>query len=138
MPIDLRHTLAIALAAAALVGAGCGGDGGSSSSGVASAPARTPDPAEQVPTVTFRFEDDGLSPQVGRVTVGPEHVVDLAIVSADGRPHGVVVTAGGRRTRLVVNPGQTAGKLLQGMGPGRYRVVPDGATAPVTLVVSTG
>ena len=147
MPIVLRHPLAVCLLAAGLGAAGCGDDGGGgTAAGTApaaptAAPTATtpaPDPARPVPTAAFTFGPDGLTPALARVTLGAERVVALTLTATDGRPHAAVVTVGGRRSRLVLMPGRSAGTLLRGVRPGRYRVVPDGAAAPVTLVVTAG
>jgi hypothetical protein len=112
-----------------LLAAGAAGCGGGDT---ASAPAPA---AQLVPSVTLTFGPAGLTPAVARVTGDASGRLDLALVSADGRPHAASVTVAGRRTRIVVIPGGTQRRLLSGVVPGRYRVVPDGATEPATVLV---
>lgn len=110
------------LSVSALLAAGCGEK------------ARTsPRPAPAPPTATLTFTGGSLLPARLTLPAGPD--AELTIVSADGRPHGVVVTVGSSRRRIVVLPGQRGTLELHGLRPGhRYRVVPDGATEPATLV----
>jgi hypothetical protein len=119
-------TTAVVTGLLAAGAAGCGG--GQSTS--------TPVPAAQlVPSVTLTFGPAGLTPAVAHVTGDASGRLDLALVSADGRPHGASVTVGSRRTRIVVIPGAIQRRRLSGVVPGRYRVVPDGATEPATVLV---
>ncbi|WP_354700149.1 hypothetical protein DSM112329_00413 [Paraconexibacter sp. AEG42_29] len=131
------------LAALVVVGVGGCGDSddpvGTAGTGAGTVPATTradDTPAtETIPTAVFTFGPDGLTPAVARVKLGRGRVVDLEVVSLDGRPHGVVVDAGGTRTRVVVTPGAATGKLLRNVAPGRYRVIPDGAADPALMIV---
>lgn len=106
-------------ALAALGTAGCGGETDD-----------TPSP----PTARFTFVAGGtLQPPLVRVT-GPD--VRLVVAAEDGRPHGVVVRTPRARVRLTLAPGQEASRVLTGLAAGtRLRVVPDGASEPVTLQV---
>jgi hypothetical protein len=115
----VRSTACIAAGLAALAAAGCGDAAG---------------PAEGPPTARFTFTSGGaLQPPLVRAR-GPQ--VRLVLVAEDGRPHGVVVRTPSRRVRLLVEPGAEASATLTGLTSGsRLRVVPDGATEPVTLQV---
>lgn len=127
----MRRIAPIAAATIALLTGGCGGDGGST---VTRTTATTAAQAPTQPTARFTFTDGGLRPATAVVAAAPE--VLLTIVAADGRPHGVVVQTPAGRVRVVVEPGATRTTPLRGLRAGRrYRVVPDGATEPVTLQV---
>jgi hypothetical protein len=110
--------------------AGCGGGDGPASGG--STPTGAAQPA---PSVTLTFGPEGLTPAVPRVTGDASGRLDLTLVSGDGRPHAAAITVAGRRTRIVVIPGAPQRRLLTGVVPGRYRVVPDGAAEPATVLV---
>lgn len=117
-------TIGLLLASAA-TGCGAGDDGGATGTRPA---------APGLPGVTYTFSGTGLTPAAAVVPAAPR--VRLTVVAADGRPHGVVVRTPAGRVRLVVLPGATRSVVLRGLRPGaRYRVVPDGAAAPVLLQV---
>ncbi|MCW3038837.1 MAG: hypothetical protein JWM31_742 [Solirubrobacterales bacterium] len=115
--------------------AGCGdsGDEGGTTTtgGVTSISATGPGTSLTAP---FTFAADGLTPSSLTVKA-PDGRLTLRIISADGRPHGVSIVGLGVDRRLLVQPGRRADLDLTGLAAGRYRVVPDGATEPVTLKV---
>lgn len=126
------RSLAIPLILTAALLAGGAGCGDGESSGTTSTEGSAP-----IPSAVFTFGEAGLAPAVARVRIDRGRLVDLTIVSADGRPHGVVVEAGGTRVRVVVSPGATARRRLRNVTRGRYRVEPDGAADPVLMIVDT-
>lgn len=127
-----RNTACTLALVAALAAAGCGDDetgARTATTGAATAP------GDALPTARFTFAEDGtLRPALLRIDAAPQ--IRLTLVAADGRPHGVVVRTPAGRVRVVVMPGAVQSAILSGLRGGRrYRVVPDGATAPVTLQV---
>lgn len=110
--------------------AGCGSSGGTRDRTAGTTPGAPP-----VPVVTFTFGPRGITPDPARVTANAAGQLDLALVSADGRPHAAAITVAGRRTRIVVFPGAAQRRRLSSVRPGRYRLVPDGAADPVPLLV---
>jgi hypothetical protein len=118
-----------ALCASAVLSA-CGAAGGATDTSGTRLPGGGPRPLE----AAFVFRDGQLEPS--RVTIPATDTVQLVVSAADRRPHGVVVVVGGRRTRLVLRPGETARLTLTGLRSGmQYRIVPDGASDPVVLQV---
>lgn len=122
-PGALTTLLTTAALAAALAGCGDSRDAGTTA----------PTDAD-VPVVRFAFGEGGLLPARARVDSAGGRVT-LQLASRDGRPHGVTISAGGRRTRILVLPGRTEARTLTGLRPGRLRIVPDGAGEPAVLIV---
>lgn len=123
-----RGTLTASLATVLLAG-GLGACGGSGSGGTGTTSTRTP----RITAVSFTFRDGVITPATASLSVVTP-MLDLGIVSADGRPHAVVVRFGADRVRIVVAPGETATRTVAAK-PGRYRIVPDGATEPALLIL---
>lgn len=121
-------------AAVGVLPAGCGGSGAGGGTTAGTAPAAPAEPP--VPRVSFTFGTGGISPDPARVRADASGRLELALVSGDGLPHAAAITVAGRRTRIVVPPGGTQRRLLSGVRPGRYRLVPDGAAEPVPLIVA--
>lgn len=95
---------------------------------------RLPGGGPRVLEAAYVFKDGDLEPP--RVTIPAVDEVILVVSAADGRPHGLVVQVGDERTRIVLQPGETARRRLRGLvGGTTYRLVPDGASDPVALRV---
>ncbi|MCW3014953.1 MAG: hypothetical protein JWO02_2045 [Solirubrobacterales bacterium] len=110
--------------------AACGAQDGTTDTSGTRLPGGGPRPLE----ASYVFRDGQLTP--GRVSIPATDQVQLVVSAADGRPHGIVVQVGGRRTRIVLRPSETVRRRLTGLrSPARYRLVPDGASDPVVLQV---
>ncbi len=114
----------------ALLLTACGNDEQQTDTSGTRLPGGGPRPLE----AAYVFKDGALAP--ARVTIPATETVILVVSAADGRPHGLVVQVGEARTRIVLRPGETARRQLQGLRGGTtYRLVPDGASDPVELRV---
>jgi len=118
-----RRAVTVSLVLVAVgTGTGCGDDEQPTSSGAGE------------DSVVLTFTKDGLTAQTPlRIESGAR--IGLSIRSLDGRPHGLTVENAPRRPRVVVLPGKTNTIDLGVLPDGRYRLAPDGAQDPLTLVV---
>jgi hypothetical protein len=126
-------------AASAALFAGCGGGGGSDTKTTLPTVARpavstSTAPPAAAPVARLTFVAHGLLP--ARQKLPASAIADVVISSADGRPHGVVVHDGGPDRHVLIDAGAQVTIRLTGLVKGRhYKVVPDGATEPATLIV---
>jgi hypothetical protein len=136
LPVTLRSIVLPLSAAVALLGgaAGCGEDGRPSGRATTTA-AQPGDFRSGTSTLLLvTFTRDGVTPD-DPLRARSGATISLTVTSGDGRPHGLTVENAPRRPRAVVRPGGSTTIDLGVLPDGRYRLAPDGAEDPLTLVV---